>query len=414
MSPTPPVSFASAVGARSVVEDLATQPLRVLHVIDSAGLYGAELMLLNLASTLNERGHTCALVSIGTLENGPKAIEREAHRRGLPVRELRMRPGLNMLGASRLIALARTERADIIHSHGYKGNILLGLWPRSRRPAPVLTTLHGYTDTQGSARMRLYAWLDRRLLRRLDAVVLVHRGMIAGQRLASLWDGRWQIIENGIPRRLAPIPDLHHPIRRFVAGRPSIAVIARLSREKAQHVALAALQEIVRRGRDVRLVLFGDGPDRDFLEQRTRELAIADRVMFAGYVPDAAAFLTAFRMLVLPSLSEGLPLTVLEAMQAGVPVVASRVGGLPGVIEEGVTGVLVQPGSASALADACCQLLDDELFAAHMASAAREAVVRRFDGEAMALQYEQLYQQLLRVSKHTHARLHEPSKVLSR
>ena len=129
--------------------------MKVLHVIDSGGLYGAEVMLLNLMSEQVAMGLEPILASIGDPGITEKPLETEAIRRGLPVKVFRMRPGPNVWGALKILRFARSELVGLLHSHGYKGNILFGLMPRMLRRIPMVATVHGWTWTGGISRMGL-------------------------------------------------------------------------------------------------------------------------------------------------------------------------------------------------------------------------------------------------------------------
>jgi aspartate carbamoyltransferase len=151
--------------------------IRILHVIDSSGIYGAETVLLNLASEQVARGDGPLLLSIGGPDVSEKAIETQARRLGIRCLPLRMRDGLNLAAGREILRVADDCRVDIIHSHGYKGNILLGLQRRGTRGIPVITTLHGWTATSTWSKLGLYRALDQRMLSRLDGVVLVNDAM---------------------------------------------------------------------------------------------------------------------------------------------------------------------------------------------------------------------------------------------
>src|SRR6186713_1144813 len=136
--------------------------MRILHTIDSLGIYGAETVLLNLAEAQSLQGHTPVLLSIGNPDCAPKAIETAAAARGIECIPFRMRDGLNLKGASALLQKANEQRIDVIHSHGYKTNILLGLTDKPGNAPPVVSTLHGWTAKKTFSKLGLYRLLDQR------------------------------------------------------------------------------------------------------------------------------------------------------------------------------------------------------------------------------------------------------------
>ena len=130
--------------------------MKILHVIDSQGLYGAERVILSLMLEQGAMGLETHLCSIGNRNAGEKAIETEASRRGLRVRKMRMRDGPNIAGGLAITRFARREGFDLLHSHGYKSNILLGFIPKRLRGIPLVSTIHGWTSTQRFSKIGLY------------------------------------------------------------------------------------------------------------------------------------------------------------------------------------------------------------------------------------------------------------------
>lgn len=373
-----------------------TPPLRLFHAIDSEGVYGAESVLLDLCSALQQAGHHPVIASIGTYRTGVKPIEAAAGERGLEVHAVRMSAGPSLRGALRLAELARREHADVIHVHGYKANILLATLPRRVRGRPLVVTVHGYTDVQWWDRLALYNRIDRLLLRRADRVVLVHQGMTDKPGLNRLHDPRWSVIENGIslgaPDRRAAAPPA---LLASITGRgPVIGAVGRLSFEKGFDILLRAVTPILHRNPRGVVVIVGDGPEKMSLRRQASELQIADRLVLPGYVPNARLVMPLFDLFVLPSRTEGLPVTLLEAMYAGVPTVAARVGGVSAVLDNGLGGWLVQAGNADDLSSAMAESLADGKLARARAAHARRVVTERFSREAMAQRYVALYRAL--------------------
>jgi glycosyltransferase involved in cell wall biosynthesis len=370
--------------------------MNVLHVIDSGGLYGAETMLLHLMTEQVQMGLKPILASIGTLREGEKPIEREARSRGLRVKPFRMRAGPNWAGAHGILRFARLEGIDIIHSHGYKGNILFGLLPRGIKQVPIVATLHGWTWVGGISRMAIYEWLDSLSLRFVDRVVLVNEAMREHRRVHSLSRRKVQVVENGIP--VVNDVDGNHlrpDIVNFTKQRFTVGSIGRLSPEKGYGLLLEAVASLVADGNDLQCVLLGEGELRDALEKKARALGLEDRALLPGYVHGAADYLPLFGAFVMPSLTEGLPMVLLEAMATGVSIVATRVGGIPGVLDGGQAGILVNPGDTNALCEALLAVLVDGGSARKRADRAAQRVRNLYSSRVMAEKYQAIYGQVL-------------------
>ena len=174
--------------------------MKILHVIDSAGIYGAEIMLLNLMNEQKSSGHSPVLLSLGTMDEGLKELEIKAELLGIPVKQIRTKNGLSLiLKTPKLIQTSLLEGVDIIHSHGYKGNILFGILPKYFRKISTVSTMHGWLATTRRSKVWIYEVLDRIFLNRLDAKIAV---TINHPGLSSKWLKRKSadtVIENGIP-----------------------------------------------------------------------------------------------------------------------------------------------------------------------------------------------------------------------
>lgn len=377
--------------------------MKILHIIDSGGLYGAEIMLQNLCAEQKRMGLEPLIASIGCPGEDEKPLEKEARRQGLRVEPFRMRPGPNIAGALRVMRFVRREKFDILHSHGYKGNILFGLMPKVLRQMPMVATLHGWTWTGGWDRMRVYEWLDRLSLRFIDQVVVVTEAMKAKVGIKNV-----SVVNNGIPldfKNSTGSTNSHNAINATDPIDPAIAAfcrngftigaIGRLSREKGFDLLLKAFAGLVREGNDFRLALLGEGGLRGVLEDKARALGIQDRVLMSGYVENGRDCMPLFGLFVLPSLTEGLPIVILEAMAAGVPIVASRVGGIPEVLGNGDAGLLVEPGSVAAVRDGILETTRNPEASRQRAAKAHQRVTEHYSSHAMAEKYRQIYQSLL-------------------
>ncbi len=375
--------------------------MKILHVIDSEGLYGAEVMLLNLVDGQVRSGMYPTILSIGDMGVGEKALEKEARRRGYVVWSVRMRRGPNFLEALRIVAAARRDAVDIIHSHGYKSNILFGFMPRAIRGIPVIATLHGWTTTEGLSRMRLYEWLDAVSLRFVDAVVLVHQDMLRKKRKGILKRIKLHVVNNGIPVDELPLlagetNNLDKAIIEFCKGGYTIGSIGRISTEKGYRNLIQALGRLSKEVKDARVLIIGEGPERKALENMAKELGLFERVMMPGYRNDARDYLPYFNVFVLPSLTEGLPITILEAMNVGIPIVSTRVGGVPDVLDYGKGGLLVDRSNAEEIAKGILKLHREPELGRSLGEWAQAEVRKRYLSEQMVARYNEIYKAVVR------------------
>ncbi len=375
----------------------ARQPMKVLHVIDSGGMYGAEVMLLTLMEEQQKQGMHVVLASIGEKGGQEKPIEREARKRGLRVSAFRMRKGPDPLGALRLVRFARGGSFDIVHCHGYKPDILLGFIPSRIRKVPVVATLHGWTNTRRLSRMSMYEWLDRASLRFMDRAIAVSRAVLGRGRIDG--DGRIRaaVVNNGIPAHAGgtvPLPK-NDPIGLFCGAGFTVGSIGRLSGEKGYRYLIEAVGVMRRSGADVRLVIIGEGAERDGLTDLVSRLGLDPWVLLPGYREKASAYMGCFDVFALSSLTEGLPVTLLEAMRAGIPVVATSVGGIPEVMGLTGAGLMVDAADSRGFADALDRLYNDRALRAELGARGKDAIYGRYSSEIMERHYHETYADVL-------------------
>ncbi|MEO8017802.1 MAG: glycosyltransferase [Pseudomonadota bacterium] len=367
--------------------------MRILHTIDSLGIYGAETVMLNLAEVQRQQGHTPVVLSIGNPNCAPKAIEQAAAARNIECIPFRMRDGLNLKGAAALLQTAGEQRSDVIHSHGYKTNILLGLASKPHNAPPVVTTLHGWTAKKAFSKLGLYRLLDQRLLRRQDAVVLVNEEMATLSAIRSLPPHKVFFIPNGIALDSLQA-NAEDPIVRQLRdfrGAESVLIggAGRLSPEKNFGALIEALAQLPPELRHVKLALLGTGAEEAQLRSLITSRGLADRVWLAGYVANARTYLKELDILAIPSLTEGLPMILLEAMAAEVPIVSTAVGAIPNTLAG--CGALVPAGDIGALAVAIGTVAGNLPAAQEQATAARQRVREHYSATTMATRYLDVY-----------------------
>lgn len=370
-------------------------------MIDSGGLYGAEQVLMALAGEQQNRGLTPVILSAGSPGEGTKPLEREARDHRLPVIGWRMRAGLNLRAGRRIMAWAYKEGFSLTHSHGYKFNIL-GALCRRQRPLPAVTTLHGYTSTQPLSRLWLYQKLDVCALQHLDATVLVSDHMATIPGIRRLPPEKRFIIPNGIAESRPHATDLPRDIQAFRRTRRHCFVcIGRLSREKGQDILIRGWASLLQRHPDCGLVLVGGGPERENLAEQARQLGVSDSVYFADYRPNAAKMLPFFDTLVIPSRTEGLPITLLEAMRTRTPVVATAVGGMASALtgqREPKEPTIVPAGCPKELSDAMAFALTNPEHVQRLTDTAEQRFRDHFTLRAMVDRYLDCYRHVVATS----------------
>lgn len=379
--------------------------MKIVHVIDSEGFYGAEVMLLNLSAEQTKLGHRSVIASIGKKGDYHKPLESEAMKRGIEIECFRMSNGPNFIGAWDILRFAKSEGFDILHLHGYKSDILMGFIPKVIRKLPVVSTVHGWTSVNRFSKLWVYEALDGISLRCMDAVCLVADSMREHPRVRKLNRHNLYIVRNGISSLDEEILPPKDEISAFCQGGYTLISIGRLTKEKGHSDLILAFSYFVKEYQDTRLVIIGEGPERVSLEAEIKSLGIEGKVMLPGYKEDAWKYLQCCRQFVLPSLTEGFPITLLEAMRSGISVVATAVGGIPKLIKHGRTGLLVTPKNVMLLSQSMKDLIDNDQLAKIMAQNAKELVNRNYSSRVMALRYDAVYHSLARgISGHDTSR----------
>ncbi len=353
-----------------------------MHLLSTFEVGGAECVAHSLArQMLGSRFEpmACALFAGGGL--------RERFRRdGIRTRLIAAVPqeaGFKAGLVPRLARVLRREQTDVLHCHNRRAHVYGVLAGKAAGVPAVLCTHHGMRNGGVSAMERVTGMLA-------GHEVAVCRQVLRREQQLGTRGRRLSVIYNGIDTarfRLAT------PYEECGEGL-TLGCVGRLSPEKGHRFLLRALAQVLGDGLDVRLRMAGDGPSRGDLAELAESLGISGRVEFLGERGDIPAVLKTFDIFVLPSLTEGLPLTVLEAMASGLPVIAARVGGVAELVQEGRTGLLVPPGRPEELARAVRTLRDDEALRRRVASCA-EQVARDFDSSVMARSYAELYTRLL-------------------
>jgi len=361
--------------------------VKVTHVIDSGGLYGAEIMLLHLCQAQLAAGLDVHVISIGIPGNYQKPLEEKLAQLGIPFTAWRMRALPNIWQAKKMLDAIVAQGSDIVHSHGYKGNILFGLLPRRLRSLPVISTLHGYTRCKPLSKMALNQWLDRYCLGRLDAVVIVSRGMqsqIDAPRLAK----RLHVIPNGIPDREPTVTTNKQSAFHLVA-------IGRLSLEKNFDLLIRALPEVINHIPDTHLTIYGEGRERKNLEERIVELKLQASVSLPGFLSTPELAYQQADLLINCSTTEGMPISLLEAMREHCLFIASDIEASRALISELALEHVLYPLNAEALSNAIIHALNmNRESKNYLTNTLYRHFKQHYTSQTMARNYIDLYQKV--------------------
>lgn len=372
----------------------SARPLRVLALIDRLFVSGgAERLVLDLA-THGNREQFVPYVCTTRSGSDPRVL-RELEDSGVRVVDLRRSRTIDARAWWRFVSLLRRERIDVLHAHSFGSNAWGSVLGRLARVPVVIAHEHTWSF-QGDLLRRL---IDRFVIARLADVFLAvsaddRRKMIEIERIAP---SRIQVLANGIRVPKVTGNDVRGELG-IPAGAPLVASVGNLRPQKAYDVLVHAAAILRQEHPDLRVVIVGEGSERPQLEALIGELGLGETVLLLGERRDAPDVVSAADVVVNSSSFEGSPLSVLEYMALEKPIVATRVGGTPDLIEDGVHGRLVAPGDPAALTAAISELLLDRSLARRLGEAAGARQQKEYGLDAMVRRLESLYVELARSS----------------
>jgi glycosyltransferase involved in cell wall biosynthesis len=363
--------------------------IRVLQLISSAGHYGAEEMVLTLARSLSSEGNETIVAAFDNVHRPNTALLEQARLRGLAVESVTCRGRVDPQTVGEIRKLIRRYDVDVLHMHGYKADVY-GLLAASGRA--TVSTCHNWLTNQVAE--RAYASMDRFALRFCGIVVAVSQKVAAILKQSGIKSDRIRLISNGIDissyQDALPSPQL--PQR--ADGHCVVGVVGRLSPEKGIEYVLRAAVGVLAHAPKTLFVIVGSGPQAASLRELSKVLKIENSVFFAGNLGEMPRVYAAIDILVMPSLTEGMPMTLLEGLASSRPVVASSVGDIPSVVQDAKTGLLTQPKDVAGLTSAIIRLLIDPEMRSRLGKQGKALVEERFSARSMARQYADVYSEL--------------------
>jgi len=363
--------------------------MTILHIISSGGMYGAEAVILNLSRIMNEDGHRSIVGVFANASNPNVELHQVAQREGIESYLIDCAGQIDRAVPQRIRDLVNRIRPDVVHAHGYKADIYAYFALRGSK-VPLISTCHTWYDND--LMVTLYGAADRYILRHFARVIAVSEEVKQQLLAAHVAPAKVQIIRNGIDLRSFD-EAYSQRAQKQADDSPTVGFVGRLSREKGVDIFLRAATLVLAELPATKFAVIGDGPDRDALAALAKELGIEESLSMPGRRSDMPQVYALLDMLVSASRQEGLPMTILEAMASGLPVVATMVGELPSIIVNGVSGVLVAPEDPEALAEAIKSLLHDPERRRAMSDAARRRIEEEFSATRMAKEYLEIYEE---------------------
>jgi len=358
--------------------------MRILHLIPDLDLGGAQRILTSVAAAMDRDRYHLEVAHWGQ----PSLLQTTLEGLGVPV--LRLEGGHSSLPrlARSFGRQVRRLRPDVVHTHLFDADLVGILTARALGVRRCCSTIHSFSFFSTALHRWRYRWVLSPLARRFFPVSHALAAFLVHE--CGLPTSRVRVIPNGIETARFALPG---PSPLQSGAGPTVGVLTRLDSRKGLPYLIEAIGQLCRDLPNIRLLIGGEGEERPALEERVRLLDLTERVVFTGAVPEPASFYRRLDLFVLPSLDEAFGLVLLEAMAAGLPVVGTRVGGVPEILEHGSQGLLVRPADSQALAEAILTLWCDPDRRGQMAEAARQRALR-FDIGRTAKELQAAYEEL--------------------
>ncbi len=301
---------------------------------------------------------------------------------------------LRIIRCSKILwSIAKDKDIDLLHTNGYFADII-GLPLSKVLGIPIISTCHGFITND--IKLGMYSFLDKKALLFADKIIAVSEAIKRELLQVGIKETLIEVIQNCVETKNDLIVNLKS--RNIIRSRLNcsekemiVGYTGRLSEEKGIKYLIDAITFLQEANVLIRLLLIGDGSQRVQLERYVEEKSLCGKVIFTGFQRCVENWLPALDVFVLPSLTEGTPMALLEAMAYGLPVVASKVGGVPDIIKSGTTGILVRPGNAQEIADAICMLYKDEELKLKLGKEARLTVQAQYSVENWIKRIEDEY-----------------------
>lgn len=385
--------------------------MRVLHVLTNLDFGGAQLSVVNICVSLRRRGLDVRVAhsSAGGREFCASDLLYQRLREGevplydVPQMRRDVSPYHDFLALTHLRRLIREVRPEIVHTHMSKAGVLGRLAASLEKTPCVIHTVRGWSfySAGSTLKRRAFIYLERFSARLTDKMLAVSPRQVAdGLAVGVGSPDDYLVVRSGIDvgqfqAGVSDTRELRHGLG-IPPGVPVVGTVMALVEQKAPLDFVATAAEVLRARPDTHFLVVGDGPLREQMTELIRAKAIGERVHLVGHSTDVPRLLGVMDLFLLTSRWEGMPRVILEAMAAGVPVVATSVGGVPEIVEHGKSGLLAPPGNVELLKRHTVRLLENPAEARQLSRRASRDVAAEFDISTVTARHEQLYAELLK------------------
>jgi glycosyltransferase involved in cell wall biosynthesis len=379
------------------LNEMNSRQLKILQLRSSVGFFGAENVVIELSRAFNKVNVESV---VGVIQNSNmQSLHLAQVAKDLALPNV-LFPGTSKFNLSTLVSIIqylKKNNIQIIQPHGYKANVY-AYFARLFTHIPVIATCHPWTETTYSRRAVIYKWIDLLALRHFEKLVAVSKDIQV--ELGKIKSKEVHYISNGIDINKFQNENNGKLKRAFQIDKKTVIIgtVGRLVKEKGFIYLMEAASKLGGKDANFIILFIGDGPLRQSLEASAKNLNIDHCIRFLGNREDIPKLLAIIDIFVLPSISEGTPMALLEAMAAGKTIVATKVGDIPRIIINRKNGLTVPPANSTALAEAIYYLISNQTLAFKLGSYAKEFVARYYSSNRMADEYLKLYENILQAS----------------
>lgn len=368
--------------------------INVMQFICPAGFYGAERWILALVKNLDREHINCHLAVTHESPDQNIAIYDRIKSFGFGAHKIRMSGRFDPRGIKRLVNLIKAEKIDVLHTHGYKSD-LLG-WIAARLAGiKIISTPHGFENAK-DFKLQLFIKLGIISLKFMDQVVPLSEGIQTDLWRAGIEKDKTRLIRNGVDLDELRNGGFENEPKPATPNQPkTIGYVGQLTSRKNVIDIIRTFDLLYQDYQDIQLVIIGDGPQHHELEHHAQSFSCAPKIHFLGYREDRINVMKTFDLFCMTSSLEGIPRAMMEAMALGIPVAAYRIEGIDRLIIDNETGVLAEFGDCHNLKDRWRKILFDKAFADRISRYGKNHIEKNYSARRMADEYMQLYREMI-------------------